>query len=53
MVSDGNGKENVHILTPSVRNSFSLVEVNIKELLAHTEKKAEKTENSKNIDIPE
>ena len=52
-VSDGNGKENVHILTPSVRNSFSLVEVNIKEMLAHTEKKAEKTENSKNIDIPE
>ena len=52
-VSDGNGKENVHILTPSVRNSFSLVEVNVKEMLAHTEKKAEKTENSKNIDIPE
>lgn len=52
-VSDGNGKENVHILTPSVRNSFSLVEVNIKELLAHTEKKAEKTENSNNIGIPE
>lgn len=50
-VSDGNGKENVHILTPSVRNSFSLVEVNVKELLAHAEKKAEKTENTNNTDV--
>lgn len=51
-VADGNGKENVHILTPSVRNSFSLMEVNVKELLALTEKKTEKTEkieNSNNI----
>jgi hypothetical protein len=50
-VADGNGKENVHILTPSVRNGFSLVEVNVKELLAHTEKKTEKTENTKNAEV--
>ncbi len=50
-VSDGNGKENIHILTPSVRNGFSLSEVNLKELLALTEKKTEKTENSNETDI--
>jgi len=49
-VSDGNGKENVHILTPSVRNSFSLVEVNIKDVLTHAEKKTEKTEISNSTD---
>ena len=44
-VADGNGKENVHILTPSVRNGFDLTEVNIKELLSIASEKTEKTEN--------
>ena len=44
-VSDKNGKTNIHILTPSVRNDFFLTEVNIKELLANlTAEKTVKTE---------
>ena len=43
-VADGNGKENVHVLTPSIRNGFELTEVNVKELLNIASEKTVKTE---------
>ena len=42
-VSDSNGRTNLHILTPCVRNGFFLIEYNIK-VSSHSQKKAEKTE---------
>lgn len=42
-VSDRNGRTNLHILTPCVRNGFFLTEYSTKEEI-HTQIKAEKTE---------
>lgn len=41
-VSDNSGRTNIHVLTPSVRNGFSLSEVNIKEIISEREARADK-----------
>ncbi len=44
-VSDRSGRTNLHILTPCVRSGFVLSEVDLKEIMAHSLKKTDKTEN--------